>query len=123
MDLRPGGAWRYLCRISDGEELAWHGGYREIEAPARIVSTEVFEGFPDAESLNTMTLSEDHGVTTLQTLVQHSSKANLAGHVDSGMEGGMPQTSTAWTTWSNGRNRSPSRRWDSAVVTRAGLAE
>lgn len=91
VDLRPGGAWRYLCRMSDGEELAWHGEYREIEAPARIVSTEVFEGFPDAESLNTMTLSEDHGVTTLQTLVQHSSKANLDGHVDSGMEGGMQQ--------------------------------
>lgn len=96
VDLRPGGAWRYVCRMvggeADGEELAWHGEYREIAAPARIVSTEVFEGYPDAASLNTMTLTEDGGVTTLTTLVQHSSKANRDGHVDSGMEGGMQQT-------------------------------
>ncbi len=96
VDLRPGGSWRYVCRMAGGEaegqELAWHGEYRAIEAPARIVSTEVFEGFPDAESLNTMTLTEADGVTTLTTLVQHSSKANRDGHVDSGMEGGMQQT-------------------------------
>ena len=96
VDLRAGGAWRYVCRRTDGdaqgEELAWHGEYQAIEAPTRIVSTEVFEGCPDAESLNTMTLTEDDGVTTLQTLVRHSSKANRDGHVDSGMEGGMQQT-------------------------------
>ena len=96
VDLRAGGAWRYVCRRTDGdaqgEELAWHGEYQAIEAPARIVSTEVFGGCPDAESLNTMTLTEDDGVTTLQTLVRHSSKANRDGHVDSGMEGGMQQT-------------------------------
>ena len=96
VDLRPGGAWRYVCRMvggeADGEELAWHGEYRSVEAPTRIVSTEVFEGYPDAESLNTMTLSEQDGITTLQTLVRHSSKANRDGHVDSGMEGGMQQT-------------------------------
>ena len=92
VDLRPGGAWRYVCRTAGGDELAWHGEYRSIEGPARIVSTEVFEGFPDAASLNTMTLTEDGGVTTLQTLVQHSSQANRDGHVDSGMEGGMQQT-------------------------------
>ncbi len=72
MDLRPGGAWRYLCRTAEGDELAWHGEHQAVEAPARIVSTEVFEGFPDAGSLNTLTLSGADGVTTLQTLVQHS---------------------------------------------------
>lgn len=92
VDLRVGGSWRYLARDADGNELGWHGVYREIEPPVRIVSTEVFEGFPDAESLNTMSLSETDGVTTLQTLVRHASKANRDGHVDSGMEGGMQQT-------------------------------
>ena len=96
VDLRPGGAWRYVCRMAggeaDGEELAWHGEYQSIDPGARIVSTEVFEGYPDAASLNTMTLTEADGVTTLTTLVQHSSKANRDGHVDSGMEGGMQQT-------------------------------
>jgi uncharacterized protein (TIGR03086 family) len=92
IDLRPGGSWRYVSRNADGDELAWHGMYRSIEAPERIESTEVFEGFPDAESVNTMTLVEGDGVTTLQTLVRHATKENRDGHVQSGMEAGMQQT-------------------------------
>lgn len=92
IDLRPGGSWRYVARGEDGAELAWHGTYREVVAPERTVSTEVFEGFADAESLNTATLTEADGVTTLQTLVRHATKANRDGHVDSGMEAGMQET-------------------------------
>jgi uncharacterized protein (TIGR03086 family) len=92
IDFRPGGAWRYVCRDIGGAELAWSGVYRDIVVPERIESTEVFEGFPEAVSVNTMTLTESGGVTTLQTLVRHKSKANRDGHVQSGMEGGMQQT-------------------------------
>jgi uncharacterized protein YndB with AHSA1/START domain len=92
IDFRVGGAWRYVSRMDDGSELGWHGVYREIEAPDRIVTTEVFEGFPDGESLNTMTLSESDGITTLRTLVRHTSPANRDGHISSGMEGGMQDT-------------------------------
>ncbi len=92
LDLRPGGAWRYVSRGADGTELAWYGVYLEIVVPERIVTTEVFETFPDAESVNTVTLTEVDGVTTLQTLVRHQSKEFRDGHVDSGMEGGMQLT-------------------------------
>lgn len=92
LDLRPGGAWRYLARDADGNELAWHGTYREIVDLERMVSTEVFEGFPEAESLSTMTLTEHEGVTTLQTLVRHTSTQHRDGHVHSGMEAGMQLT-------------------------------
>ena len=92
VDFRPGGAWRYLALDADGNQLVWHGSYREIVAPERIVSTELFEGFPDAESTNTMTLDEADGVTRLQTLVRHTSRAFRDGHVDSGLEGGMQDT-------------------------------
>ena len=92
IDLRPGGAWRYVTRDAEGNELAWRGIYRTIVAPERIESTELFEGFPDAESVNVMTLTEADGVTTLQTLVRHATKENRDGHVDSGMEAGMQQT-------------------------------
>jgi len=89
IDFRVGGSWRYVCRMDDGTELGWHGEYREIDEGRSITSTEVFEGFPDAEALNTMTLTESDGVTTLTTLVRHTSQEHRDGHVNSGMEGGM----------------------------------
>ena len=92
IDLRIGGAWRYVSRDNDGTEYAFHGVYRDIEAPIRIVSTEIFEGFPDAGSVNTMTLAHADGITMLQTLVAHESKANRDGHIASGMEPGMQST-------------------------------
>jgi uncharacterized protein (TIGR03086 family) len=92
LDLRVGGRWRYVCRAPGSAELAWHGEYREIDLGRRIVTTEVFEGFPDAASLNTMTLDEVAGGTTLRTLVLHTSQANRDGHIQSGMEGGMQDT-------------------------------
>ena len=92
IDLRAGGTWRYRSLNADGTEFAWHGTYRDIVVDERIVSTEVFEGFPEAESLNTMTLTEVDGVTTLQSLVTHRSRQNRDGHIHSGMEGGMQET-------------------------------
>lgn len=89
IDLRPGGSWRNVARDADGNELVWYGTYREVVAPERLVSTEVFAGFPEAESLTTTTLSEVDGVTALQTLVQHSNREHRDGHVHSGMEKGM----------------------------------
>ena len=92
IDLRPGGSWRYVCNDVDGNVLAWHGTYRDVVPPERIVSTEVFEGFPDAESVNTMTLEQLGTITRLQTRVRHASQEFRDGHVQSGMEGGMQET-------------------------------
>jgi uncharacterized protein YndB with AHSA1/START domain len=89
IDLRPGGAWRYVTRAADGSEFGWHGVYGEVDAPHRLVTTEVFEGFPDAEAQNTLTLVEHDGVTTMTVMVLHQSKEYRDGHVNSGMEGGM----------------------------------
>jgi uncharacterized protein (TIGR03086 family) len=96
VDLRPGGAWRYVSRNADGSELAWFGEYREIVAPERIVNTEIFEPFPESVALTTMTLTEatEDGrvVTVLRTLVQHPSAEARNSHVESGMEAGMQET-------------------------------
>src|SRR5690242_17475058 len=74
IDLRPGGAWRYVTRNADGSEFGWHGVYSVVDAPDRLVTTEVFEGFPDAEAQNTLTLTERDGVTTMTVLVLHQTK-------------------------------------------------
>ena len=91
IDLRVGGAWRYVMSMNE-MEFGWHGVYRQIDSPTRLVSSEVFEGFPDAEAVNTLTLDEAGGITTLTVVVQHLTKENRDGHVDSGMEAGMQQT-------------------------------
>ena len=92
IDLRVGGMWRYvMVADSNGKEVGFHGEYHELVEAERIVSTEVFEGMPDASSFNTTTLVEDGGKTTLQTLVVHSSQEHRDGHINSGMEGGMQE--------------------------------
>jgi uncharacterized protein YndB with AHSA1/START domain len=89
IDLRVGGTWRYVMVADGGFEVGFHGEYREIVPNERIVSTEVYEGMPDAEAVNTLTLTEVDGRTTLTILVQHSSKEHRDAHIDSGMEAGM----------------------------------
>ena len=89
IDLRVGGTWRYVM-IAHGEmEVGFHGEYREIVPNERIVSTEVYEGMPDAAALDTLTLSEADGRTTLTILVQHEKKEHRDAHIESGMEDGL----------------------------------
>ncbi len=89
IDLRVGGLWRYVMVADGGFEVAFHGEYREIVPNERIVSTEVYEGMPEGEAVNTVTFTEVDGRTTLTILVQHASKEDRDAHIDSGMEAGM----------------------------------
>jgi uncharacterized protein YndB with AHSA1/START domain len=89
IDLRVGGAWRYVMVTDDGFEVGFHGEFREIVPNERIVATEVYEGMPDAASVNTVTFTEVDGRTTMTILVQHTSKEHRDGHMESGMEAGM----------------------------------
>ena len=92
IDLRVGGTWRFVMTASAGFEVAFHGEYQEIVPAERIVSTEVFEGMPDAGALSTTTFSEENGRTELRILVQHSSQENRDAHINSGMEDGMQES-------------------------------
>ena len=57
IDLRVGGAWRFVNRHPNGE-AAFHGEYREITPPSRLVFTEIFEQFPDSVSVVTTEFTE-----------------------------------------------------------------
>jgi uncharacterized protein YndB with AHSA1/START domain len=92
IDLRVGGKWRYVMIADGGFEVGFHGEYREIVPNERIVSTEVFEGAPGGDengTLNTVTLIENDGRTTLTTLVQAPNKEIRDAIIESGMEAGM----------------------------------
>lgn len=89
VDLRVGGRWRWVMEAEEGFEVGFHGEYRELVPDEKIVCTEVFEGMPDGEALNTMTMAEAGGRTTLSLLVQHSCQEHRDAHLNSGMESGM----------------------------------
>jgi len=92
VDLRVGGRWRYVSRTHEGFEFAFHGEYREIVPGERIVTTEAYEGIPDADAnaaVNTVTLEEREGRTVMTVLVEHPTREGRDAHVGSGMEAGM----------------------------------
>ena len=73
IDLRPGGAWRFVNRHPNGE-AAFHGEYREITPPSRLVYTEIFEQFPDSVSVVTAVLTEEGKKTRLTATVRYPSQ-------------------------------------------------
>ncbi len=86
IDFRVGGKWRMVNKHPHGE-AAFHGEYQEIEAPGRVVFTEIFEVFPDTVSVVTAELTEEGGKTRLTTTVRYPSPAVR----DMVMQSGMAQ--------------------------------
>lgn len=92
IDLRPGGSWRYVLRMPDGSTHGFGGVYREVAPPGRLVQTFRYDGFPDAEAIETYVLEEHAGKTLLTVTVLHTSVANRDAHVASGMEAGASES-------------------------------
>lgn len=92
IDLRVGGTWRYVMTAGGGFEVGFHGEYREVSAPDRLVNTEVFEGAPDGMGVITMTLTETDGRTTLTERCDYGTKQVRNLVIDSGMESGMQES-------------------------------
>ena len=74
IDLRVGGAWRYVAEAPGFGEVGFHGEYREIVPNERLVTTEVYEGpWPqDGDpAVTTVTFTAlDGGRTLLEQLMQ-----------------------------------------------------
>jgi uncharacterized protein YndB with AHSA1/START domain len=75
IDLKVGGAYRFVWRGPDGAEMGMRGVYREIVPPERLVATESFDDpwYP-GEALDTTVLLEQGGKTTLTTTVLYESR-------------------------------------------------
>ena len=65
IDLRVGGSYHMVFVTTDGTECSFRGTYLELEPPRRSVETWLYEGWPDAEAVETVELHEAGGVTTL----------------------------------------------------------
>jgi uncharacterized protein YndB with AHSA1/START domain len=88
IDLRPGGAWRFAWRKSDGAVMEMQGVYREVKPPERLVNTESWG--PDwPETINTLVLTEKDGKTTITQTVLYPSKQARDAALQTGMKEGV----------------------------------
>jgi uncharacterized protein YndB with AHSA1/START domain len=88
IDLRVGGSWRFVGRGPHGEGPAFYGTYREVSPPDRVVFTEIFEPFPDVESVVTAVFTEENGKTRLTATCRYPSAEVRDTVLNSGMEKG-----------------------------------
>jgi uncharacterized protein YndB with AHSA1/START domain len=92
MDVRPGGAWRFINRDAQGNAYAFHGVYHDVLAPERVIDTFEFEGLPETGhvTLETMRLEAlPGGRTKLTTQSVFQSVADRDGMLQSGMQEGV----------------------------------
>jgi uncharacterized protein YndB with AHSA1/START domain len=74
VDLRPGGAWRFVSRGPGGAELGHGGVYVEVDPPVRLVQTEVHDGWEAGEALITTVFDEREGQTLMTATVRYPSR-------------------------------------------------
>ena len=87
IDLRPGGAWRFVGRGPQGE-YTFYGEYREVAPPERLVFTEIFAPFPDVESIVTSVFAEEGSKTRLTMTALYPSLEVRDMVMNTGMAGG-----------------------------------
>ena len=87
VDLRVGGKWRFVNRHPKGD-AEFYGEYLEIDAPDRIVFTEIYAPFPDSPSTMTAVLTEENGKTRLNATSRYPSKLVRDMVLGTGMERG-----------------------------------
>jgi uncharacterized protein YndB with AHSA1/START domain len=92
MDVRPGGAWRFVQHDGAGNEFAFSGVYHSVDAPARTVQTFEFEGVPGHVLLDTAIFEEFDGKTKLTQQSVFQSVEDRDGMVQSGMEEGSTES-------------------------------
>lgn len=90
-DVRVGGEYRYLMRRGE-EEYGFRGTYQELTPHTKLVYTQIFEPFPDAAVLVTVTLAEVGNLTHLVSHERYPSPEARAGALEAGMEHGMRET-------------------------------
>lgn len=92
IDLRVRGAWRYAMTTEGGEEVAFHGEFRDVVPDERVVTTEFYEGAPGAPpSVNTATFADADvdGRTIVTLLMQCESREQRDMIIATGMEDGL----------------------------------
>jgi uncharacterized protein YndB with AHSA1/START domain len=90
VDLRPGGAYRYVWKSADGVSMGMGGTHQEVVPPERVVATQLFdEDWTGGEALSVMTFTERNGKTTLTITMTYASREARDAVLRTPMEQGM----------------------------------
>jgi uncharacterized protein YndB with AHSA1/START domain len=93
VDLRVGGAYRFVWRGPKGNEMGMGGVYREIVRPERLVATEKFDDpWYEGEAVDTTVFVEKDGKTTATTTVRYASQEIRDAVLRSPMEKGVAES-------------------------------
>jgi uncharacterized protein YndB with AHSA1/START domain len=92
MDVRVGGAWRFLSFDADGNESGFHGVYQEVVPPKKLVSTFEYEGMPGHVVVDTATFEDRAGKTKITVRSLFQTKEDRDGMLATGMEGGASES-------------------------------
>ena len=92
MEVKPGGAWRYVEREAGGAEYGFKGEYREVKPPERLVYTFEFEPMPGHIIVDTITFEAQGGQTKVTARSRFDTVEDLQGMLQSGMEGGANES-------------------------------
>ena len=91
IDLRPGGTQRFVWRRDNGTEMEIKGVIREVTPPERFVATESW-GKDWPETINTLVLTEEQGITTIALTMLYPSKEARDNALKNGMKDGIDQS-------------------------------
>ena len=92
VDLRVGGSYCFVARMSDGTEHALSGVYRDIVPPERLVFTQRFNDDADKEALVALLLEERNGKTTMTMTALYRSAEDRQAVLDIGVAKGTTET-------------------------------
>ena len=99
MDVRPGGTYLWRWRSDEtGQMFGFHGDYREVDNPVKIVHAEYYDPGDLGGQMDTSKpaiigtrFTEKDGVTSLVMVMEFSSKEVRDAAVSTGMTDGMEQ--------------------------------
>lgn len=93
IDLRVGGRWRYVLEQADGGAThEFSGEFIDVTPPECLITTERYDAFPGGDHVNTMTLTEEQGVTAMHLHARYASRADRDGRMADGLEEGVQST-------------------------------
>ncbi|HYH92620.1 MAG TPA: SRPBCC domain-containing protein [Candidatus Saccharimonadales bacterium] len=94
MDVRQGGAWRYISSAPDRDDVAFFGEYLEVSPTDRIRWTFMFDvpGLGAQGGPETFTFEEVDGKTRVRSVGEMGSLEALEGALATGMVPGAIQT-------------------------------